>query len=192
MGLLRVIEFVTLDGVMQGFHGPDDEGGFRHHGWGAAFADEVQFRSALDAIPSTGAYLFGRRTYDELALFWPSQTDDNPMAAHLNATPKYVVTHRPGGLKWPNSHRLDDGLADGVNHLKATVKGDVAVLGSGDLVAQLFAADLVDGLRLFVHPLVMGSGRTLFPMSEEPLRLRLLDVGRTSTDVLMLNYDVDG
>jgi dihydrofolate reductase len=190
MGLLRVIEFVTLDGVMQGLHGADDEGGFQHHGWGGEYADEVQFRSAVESMPSTAAYLFGRRTYDELARFWPFQPDDNPMAAHLNATPKHVVTHRHEGLKWQNSRPLEGTLAEGVSQLKATTNGHIAVLGSGNLVAQLLAADLVDGLRLFVHPLVMGSGRQLFPRGQRPLRLRLHDVGRTSTDVLMLSYDV--
>jgi len=191
VGSLRVIEFVTLDGVMQGFHGPDDDGGFQHQGWGVEYADDIQFRSALESIPSTGAYLFGRRTYEELALFWPFQPDDNPMAAHLNATPKFVVTHRHAGLTWRNSHPLEGTLAEAVSQLKDLTTGTIAVLGSGNLVAQLLAADLVDGLRLFVHPLVMGSGRQLFPRAERPLRLRLHDVGRTSTGVLMLSYDIE-
>lgn len=191
MGSLQVIEFVTLDGVMQGLHGPDDAGGFRHHGWGVAYADDIQFRSALESIPSTGAYLFGRRTYEELALFWPFQPDDNPMAAHLNATPKFVVTHRHEGLKWRNSRPLEGTLAEAVKQLKEVTSGNIAVLGSGNLVAQLLAADLVDGLQLFVHPLVMGSGRQLFPRAEGPVRLRLHDVGRTSTDVLMLTYEIE-
>jgi len=190
MGSLQVIEFVTLDGVMQGLHGPDDEGGFQHHGWGVGYADDVQLRSALDAMPATGAYLLGRRTYEELARFWPLQPDDNPMAAHLNATPKFVVTHRRDGLTWRNSRPVDGSLAEAVNHLKDTTDGNIAVLGSGNLVAQLLAADLVDGLRLFVHPLVLGSGRQLFPRADRPLRLRLSDLGRTSTDVLMLSYDI--
>jgi dihydrofolate reductase len=188
---LQVVEFVTLDGVTQGFHGRDEAGGFQPHGWGTGYADEVQFRGAVNALPSTGAYLFGRRTYEELALFWPFQPDDNPMAAHLNSTPKYVVTHRREGLEWRNSRALDGHLTEGVNELRHTASGDVVVLGSGNLVAQLFAADLVDGLRLFVHPLVLGSGRQLFPRAQRPVRLRLGEVGRTSTDVLMLNYQIE-
>jgi dihydrofolate reductase len=191
MGSLQAVEFVTLDGVMQGFHGPDEEGGFQHDGWGAAYADEVQFRSAVEALPSTGAYLFGRRTYEELAQFWPFQPDDNPMAAHLNGTTKYVVTHRHDGLEWSNTRQLQGPVADAVSQLKATTNGNVVVLGSGNLVAQLFAAELVDGLRLFVHPIFLGSGRQLFPRDDRPLRLRLQDMGRTSTEVLMLTYAVE-
>jgi dihydrofolate reductase len=190
MGALGVTEFVTLDGVMQGFHGPDEEGGFRHSGWGTDYADDVAFRSGVDALPSTGAFLYGRRTYDELAKFWPFQPDDNPMAAHLNRTPKYVVTHRTDELSWPNSHRLEGNLIDAVTELKARTDGQVAVLGSGKLVEQLFAADLVDALHLFVHPLLLGSGRQMYPRAGRAVRLRLGEVGRTSTDVLMLTYEV--
>jgi dihydrofolate reductase len=190
MGSLQVIEFVTLDGVMQGLHGPDEEGGFRHGGWGTEYADEIQFHSALESLPSTGAYLLGRRTYEELARFWPFQPDDNPMAFHLNKTPKFVVTHRHEGLQWQNSRPLEGALTEGINQLKETTSSNIVVLGSGNLVAQLFAADLVDGVRLFVHPIVLGSGRRLCPPAERPVRLRLREVGQTSTDVLMLSYDV--
>jgi dihydrofolate reductase len=190
MGALGVTEFVTLDGVVQGFHGRDEEGGFRHSGWGSAYADDVAFRSGVDAIPSTGAFLFGRRTYEELAQFWPFQPDDNPMAAHLNRIPKYVVTHRTDELTWPNAHRVEGELVDAVAVLKARTDGQITVLGSGRLVEQLFAADLVDSLHVFVHPLLLGSGRQLYPRAGRAVRLRLGDVGRTSTDVLMLTYEV--
>src|SRR4051812_9821261 len=133
MSALGVTEFVTLDGVMQGFHGPDDEGGFRRSGWGVSYADNVGFRSGVEAMPSTAAFLFGRRTYDEMAQFWPNQPDDNPMAAHLNRTPKYVVTHRTDDLSWRNTSRLEGDLVDAVTELKERTEGSVVVLGSGRL-----------------------------------------------------------
>lgn len=188
MGALRVIEFMTLDGVVQGFHTPDARDGFLHSGWAEGYQDPAQFDAAVAALPSTGAYLFGRRTYDELSQFWPFQPDDNPMAAHLNRTPKYVVTHDVDELAWPNARRLDGDLAPAVRDVKAQTSGKVAVLGSGALIAQLLAADLVDEFQLFVHPLVLGSGHQLFPRRDLTLRLELDDVQRTSTDVVALTY----
>jgi dihydrofolate reductase len=188
MATLAVIEFMTLDGVVQGFHGRDERGGFRHSGWGEGYQDPAQFDAAVAALPSTGAYVFGRRTYDELSQFWPFQPDDNPMAAHLNRTVKYVVTHRDDELSWPNARRLEGELVTAVRDVKATTPGRVAVLGSGALVAQLLAAELVDELQLFVHPLVLGSGHELFPRLDAPLRLELQDVQRTATGVIALSY----
>ena len=191
MSALNVIEFVSLDGVMQGFHGPDDRNGFRHSGWAEGYQDQGQVDRAVEHLPASGVYLFGRRTYDELAQFWPFQPDDNPMAAHLNRRPKYVVTHRADELAWPNARRLEGDLVEGTTKLKTEADGDIAVLGSGAVVEQLVAADLVDGFHVFVHPLVLGSGHQLFPRTDQPLRLRLEDVAHTSTGVVELNYVVE-
>ena len=142
----------------------------------------------MEALPSTVAYLFGRRTYDELAAFWPFQSDDSPMAAHLNHTTKHVATHQDKPLDWANSRRLDGDLIEAVTRLNATVNGNIAVLGSGNLVEQLLDADLPDAFALFVHPLVLGGGRQLFPRHDRRVELELDDVGRTSTGVVMLSY----
>ena len=188
MSALVLVEFVSLDGVMQGFHGADERNGFLHSGWGAAYQDQEQFDRAVAGLPATGRYLLGRRTYDELARFWPLQPDDNPMAAHLNRSPKYVVTRGADELTWPNAHRLQGELVDAVTRLKSEPGGDIAVLGSGEVARQLVAADLVDGLHLYVHPLVLGSGDRLFPSLELPLRLRLDEVRTTSTGVVEIRY----
>jgi dihydrofolate reductase len=189
MGALRAVEFVSLDGVMQGFHVPDERDGFQHSGWGVGYEDEVQFRSAVAALPATKAYLFGRRTYDELAQFWPFQPDDNPMAAHLNHTPKFVATRRSDELSWSNARRLDGDLVEAVTRLKAATPGDVAILGSGALVEQLLDADLIDGFEIFLHPLVLGSGHQLFPRTDPVMRLELGTVTRTTTGVVQLSYE---
>jgi dihydrofolate reductase len=192
MGELSVVEFVTLDGVIQGFHDPDDhEGGFQHGGWGGPYQDETQFRSAVARLQPETVYLFGRRTYEQLAAFWPHQPDDNPMAAHLNRCTKYVATRTLTDLAWPNAHTIDGELVPAVTKIKAGHSGAVVVLGSQTIVAQLMEVDLVDSYRLFLHPLVLGSGRALFPPSETPFRLRLLDSAPTTTGVLMLSYAVE-
>src|ERR1700680_3624168 len=164
MGALIVVEFVTLDGVMQGFGSLDEDrdGGFEHGGWGAPYADERQFAAAAEGLSATSAYLFGQRASDKVVAFWPHPPDDNPMAPHLNATPKYVASRTLEHPTWNNARVLDHDLVPAVTKLKSTQPGDVVVLGSGALVEQLIADDLVDGYRLFLHPILLGGGKRLF------------------------------
>jgi dihydrofolate reductase len=193
MGKLMVIEFVTLDGVMQGLGSPDEDrdGGFEHGGWAAPYGDEVQQAAALNGLQATGAYLFGRRTYEKMLAFWPGQPDSNPMASHLNATPKFVATRTltDEQLTWSNARVLDGELASAVQGLKGESHGDIVVLGSGVLVQELIANELVDGYRLFLHPLLLGTGKRLFREMDRPRRLRLTGAEPTSTGVVMLSYD---
>jgi dihydrofolate reductase len=190
MGSLSIVEFITLDGVMQGVGSPDEDrdGGFEHGGWGAPYASDDQVEAAVERLPGTVAYLFGRRTYEKLAQFWPHQPDENPMAAHLNATPKYVATRTLQQLTWRNAQVLDGELVPAVTALKASIDGTITVLGSGVLVEQLSAADLVDQYQLLVHPLLLGTGKRLFRRIDSPRPLQLLDATPTSTGVLMLSY----
>jgi len=190
MGALTVVEFLTLDGVVQGFHGADERDGFRHSGWGEGYQDPAQFDAAVEHLPATGAYLFGRRTYDELSQFWPFQPDENPMAAHLNATPKYVASRTLDRVDWRNARLLEGELPDAVRALKAQDGGSIAVLGSGVLARTLFEHDLVDELELFIHPLIIGSGKRLFPESPAMRPLELVDVKPTTTGVLLARYRV--
>ncbi len=193
MRKLVVVEFVTLDGVMQGLGSPDEDrdGGFEHGGWGGAYMDDVQMRAAAEGMTATSAYLLGRRTFEKMAAFWPYQPDDNLMAAHLNATPKYVATRTLREVRevpWGNSHLLNGDLGQDVADLKADGAGNIVVLGSGELVQQLIAEDLVDEYRLFLHPLVLGTGKRLFRATAHPIELRLLEWAATTTGVLMLSY----
>lgn len=192
MAELVLAEFVTLDGVMQGFGSVDEDrdGGFELGGWGPPYGDEAQLRRAVESLPSTAAYLFGRRTYEKMAQFWPHQPDTNPIAAHLNRTVKYVASRTLDEAVWANSQLLQGELVPSVEALKARHEGTVVVLGSGVVAEQLVAADLVDGYRLFVHPIVLGTGKRLF-RSTSPRRLRLVDVTPTSTGVVMLTYQAD-
>jgi dihydrofolate reductase len=189
---LVVIEFLSLDGVMQSLGGPDEdtEGGFRHGGWSQPYMDDVLMSSSLQGIRSTDAYLFGRRTYEKFIAYWPTQPDENPMAAHLNATPKYVASRTLDRVDWRNAQLLQGAVPDAVRGLKTQDGGSIAVLGSGALVKTLFEHDLVDELRLFVHPLIIGSGKRLFPASPEMRPLELVDVQPTTTGVLLIRYRV--
>ncbi|UNX56237.1 dihydrofolate reductase family protein [Georgenia sp. TF02-10] len=194
MRRLVVIEFLTVDGVMQGLGSPeeDTDGGFTHGGWGRPYAAAVHEAVDAGGPDRTSAYLFGRRTYEKMAAYWPYQPDDVPMARRLNQAPKYVATRTLTRLDWAGAHVLDGELGAAVGRLKADGEGDLAVLGSGALVHQLMLLDLVDELRLFVHPLLLGTGKRLFRDLPRPRRLRLTAAGTTSLGTLVLGYEVSG
>jgi dihydrofolate reductase len=191
MRRLSLVEFLTLDGVMQGFGGPDEDrdGGFEHGGWGAPYATEEIAQSADEGIGATTAYLFGRKTYEHMAAHWPNEPDENPIARHLNATPKYVVTRTLTTLDWAGSQILEGEVVQSVNNLKAEGDGFITVLGSGELAQTLIEHGLVDGYRLFVHPLVLGTGKRLFRETRRPVPMRLVQCTPTSTGILMLSYE---
>jgi dihydrofolate reductase len=180
---------------MQGLGSPDEDrdGGFEHGGWGAPYGDEVLQTAAAEGMRTTTAYLYGRRTYDKMRAFWPEQPDNNPMAAHLNAMPKYVASRHlvDDDLTWANSHVVGGDLRVGVRTLKAEGDGDIAVLGSGALAQDLMAYDLVDAFHLFLHPLLLGGGKRLFNALDHPRRLRLHGVEQTTTGVVILSYETE-
>ena len=190
MRKLVVIEFLSLDGVMQSPGSPeeDTEGGFRHGGWQQQYMDDTVGAAAAKGMAGTDAYLFGRKTYQKMAAYWPTAPADDPFAAHLNPTPKYVASRTLTSLEWQNSILIDGDVADQVAKLKEQPGGNIAVLGSADLVRTLMAYDLVDEFRLFVQPLVIGSGKRLFKESDEVRKLRLIDCTTTSAGGLILGY----
>lgn len=192
MKSLALVEFLTLDGVMQGFGGPDEDraGGFEHGGWGAPYATEEIGQRAGEGIGATTAYLFGRKTYEHMAAHWPHEPDEDPIARHLNATPKYVVTRTLTGLDWAGAQILGGDVVEAVNDLKTAGDGVITVLGSGELAQLLIEHRLIDHYRLFIHPLVLGTGTRLFRETSRPLPLRLVECAPTRTGILMLTYEV--
>lgn len=190
MRTLTAVEFLTVDGVMQGLGSPDEdtEGGFTHGGWGARFTEGIDPSDNLDG---TSAYLFGRKTYQKMAEFWPQQPDTNPVAAHLNATPKFVATRTLTALDWAGAEVLGGDLDSRVRQLKADGDGGITILGSGVLVHQLMQLHLLDGLRLFVHPLLLGTGKRLFRELPEPRSLHLVSAGSTPLGSIAITYTID-
>ena len=191
MRRLVVVEFITLDGVMQSLGSPDEdtEGGFEHGGWSAPYFDEAQGKAAGEGMAATDAFLFGRKTFEKMAAFWPHQPDTDPMAAHLNKTQKYVASSTLEDPEWQPTTVLSGDVAADVNSIKQQPGANIAVLGSGLLLETLIEEGLVDEYRLFVHPLVLGSGKRLFREYPAPKRLRLVESASTSTGVLMLTYE---
>ena len=193
MRKLVAVEFVSVDGVMQGLGSPDEDrsGGFEYGGWGVPYGDAMHEVVDPADLGDTTGYLFGRRTYEKLAAFWPFQPDDNPMAASLNSSPKYVATRSGVTLGWKGSVPLRDPLLVAAEKLKSEGDGNVVVLGSGDVVRQLMTAHLLDELRLFIHPLLLGTGTRLLAELPTPRSLRLMRFGTTSMGTIAATYRLD-
>jgi dihydrofolate reductase len=188
--MLRAIEFMSLDGVIQapGHPQEDTEGGFRHGGWQREYFDEVLGARAGEGMASTDAYLFGRKTYEAMAAYWPTVSDEDPYARHLNATPKHVASRTLRSVEWKGATLIEGDVAEAVAQLKQRPGGNIAVLGSGELVRTLLRHDLVDELFVAIFPLVIGSGKLLFGEQEEPTKLSLIASDPTSTGGVMLTY----
>lgn len=193
MSKLVAVEFLSVDGVMQGLGSPDEDrdGGFERGGWGAPYGDVMHEVVDPRGLGATSAYLFGRRTYDKLAAFWPFQSNENPMAASLNSSPKHVATRTSPALEWTGAVPLHGELTEAVRKLKSEGDGDVVILGSGDVVRQLMAAGLIDELRLFIHPLLLGTGKQLFGDVPTPRALRLTSFATTSKGTVAVVYALD-
>jgi dihydrofolate reductase len=144
---------------------------------------------AAEGMAKGGAMLFGRRTFEQFASFWSTQPDDNPFAAVLNNRHKYVAsTTLEEPLSWSNSTLLKVDAMGAVAKLKEQPDNDLVVLGSGELVQSLVRANLVDEYVLLIHPLVLGTGRRLFPDGGSSADLRLVDTKTTTTGVLIATY----
>jgi dihydrofolate reductase len=192
----KVVVFtsVTLDGVMQAPGRPDEDprGGFTHGGWASAYNDPVMGAVAAEGMANTGPILLGRRTYQDFHSFWPHQTD-NPFTEVLDNSQKYVAsTTLSEPLPWKNSTLLEGDAAEAVAALKRQPGKDMVVLGSGELVQALMRRTLVDQYVLLIHPLVLGSGRRLFPDGGAPATLRLVDTKTTTTGVVVATYQQEG
>jgi dihydrofolate reductase len=186
-----VTNHLTLDGVMQAPMAPDEDrrDGFEHGGWAARNADEVMGQAMGEGIAQGGALLFGRRTYEHMAAFWPHQTDGNPYTAVLNERQKYVASRTlQGPLEWRNSTVLEGDGADAVAALREQPGKNLSVLGSGELVQALMRRNLVDEYVLLIHPVVLGTGRRMFPDGGAPATLRLVDTTTTTTGVVIATY----
>lgn len=185
----KVIVFtnLTLDGVMQAPGRPDEDrrGGFEHGGWGAPYNAMPQ---AGESVANMGALLLGRRTYENFYAVWPKRKD-SPFSAILDNLQKYVAsTTLSEPLAWINSTLLKGNVAEAVARLKGELDKDLVIMGSGELAQSLMQANLIDEYVLLIHPLVLGSGRRLFPDGGAAGTLRLVEAKTTNTGVVIVTY----
>jgi dihydrofolate reductase len=191
MRKLIVAEGLSLDGVMQAPGSPDEDrsGGFEHGGWQSPYFDEVAGAEIGKSMGETGAFLFGRRTYEIMAAYWPHQPDNAMFASVLNGLPKYVAsTTLAEPLEWAGSTLLKGEVAEAVAALKEEESGNIVVLGSGQLARHLLEHDLVDEWSLTIHPLLLGAGKRLFDGTSPLTRFELVSAIPTSTGVIMATY----
>ena len=195
MRKLVVGTFLTLDGVMQAPGGPNEdlEGGFQHGGWLVPYLDEKFGEIMTEWTKRAGAFLLGRKTYEIFAASWPKSTDPaDEIATALNTRPKYVASQTLDKVNWNNSRLLKGDIAEEVAKLKAQQGGEIQVHGSGALVQTLLKHDLIDTLRIWQFPVVIGTGKRLFGDGTIPGSFRLVDTQQTTTGAVLHVHDRAG
>jgi len=191
LGRVIVVNQLTLDGVMQGpgDAGEDTRDGFSHGGWAVPHADGELTAKMGARMGGDHAFLFGRRTYEQLLTSW--NTRGGPFKDALNNTHKYVASANPtAALEWPNSTLLHGDVPAAVSQLKQSAGTNLVIMGSGMLVSALMGAGLIDEYLLMIHPVVLGAGRRLFPGGIQA-PLRLVEGSITGKGVLVAVYEPD-
>jgi dihydrofolate reductase len=193
---LTVTTNVSVDGVMQGLGGPDEDrrGGFARGGWAPPLVDTETGEHIDQVYGGAAAFLFGRRTYEIFAGSWGTMRDmaKMPIGLALNSRPKYVASTSLTDPQWAGTSVLTGDLDAAVRDLKAKQEGELVVPGSGALVRWLLAADLVDQLDLIIYPIVLGQGTRLFPDSGPDTALDLVSSMTTSGGITIQTYRLLG
>jgi len=190
---LIVTTFLTLDGVMQAPGAPDEdeEAGFPFGGWQASYLDDVGDRELAAFMDQPFDLLLGRKTYDIFARYWPYHVDVTIGRKFGEAT-KYVASRGAPALPWDRSVLLENDVAQSIAQLKGQDGPQLHVWGSGNLVQTLRVHDLIDRYQLWIHPVLLGSGKRLFPEGTRPGALRLVDSKVSTTGVVMGTYEPAG
>jgi dihydrofolate reductase len=192
MAIIRVVNFMSLDGVVQSVLSADEdtEGGFTAGGWVSDHMDETVAKIMSEATVSASAMLLGRRTYDSFAAIWPSADPSEAPVAAMNRMPKYLVSRTRSSASWHNTTVINN-VAD-VSGIKSRTVGDIVVFGSATLLQELFRQRLVDEVWLLVFPLVIGSGKKMFPDGSPAIELWLTSSQSTPSGVVVHRYTVLG
>ncbi len=188
MRKLRILEHISLDGVIQA-PGGRNEGGddYAHGGWTARYRSAAGGEAVAEAQGKNFGLLLGRRTYDIFAGFWPT-VKNGRLAEGLNAATKYVATHRPDSLGWGPVEALGADIVGGVRRVKSKDGPDLIVWGSSTLTSVLLEQGLVDEVLLLVYPVLLGRGKRFFSDSADPRELALVSTKVVSSGVLINTY----
>ena len=188
---LTTVTNVTVDGVMQGLGGPEEDasGGFERGGWALPLFDDEAGAYLGQVYQRADAFLLGRRTYDIFAGYWRLVEDPgNPIASALNSRPKYVASTTLTDPEWAGTTVLSGDVATAVRELKSGNEGELQVHGSGALIRRLLLDGLVDEIVLLVYPVVVGQGTRLFPDRGPDTALDLVESRATSGGVTVQVY----
>jgi dihydrofolate reductase len=187
MRKIRIMEHVSLDGVLDGVFQHEDGEGFTQGGWTTPYRTPAGLAAVMEAQGVSFDLLLGRRTYDAWAGFWP-KAGDGPMASSLNAAKKYVATHRPDSLAWGPVGELGADILKGIRGVKSTDGPDLIAWGSSTLTSVLLEQGLVDEVVLIVYPVLLGRGKRFFSDRAAPRELAFVSTKVTSTGVLINTY----
>jgi dihydrofolate reductase len=192
---LTTTTMVTVDGVMQGLGGPDEDrsGGFERGGWQGPLFDNEAGTFLNEVYERADAFLFGRRTYEIFAGYWGAMANpDNPISDALNTKPKYVASTTLTEPRWADTTVLSGDVAAAIGDLKAKQEGELQVHGSGALIRWLLDNQLVDEMNLFVCPVILGQGTRLFPDAGPDVALDLVESRSTPKGITIQVYRPTG
>lgn len=185
MRKIIVLEFISLDGVMQAPGGPEEDtsGGFKYGGWTVPYSDDASGKIMAEQMAGEYDLLLGRKTYDIFAGYWPNHGDAWPQ---VNKITKYAVSKTLANPGWKNTVVIKDDAQ--LKKLKESVGPALQVYGSSVLVQTLLAQDLVDEMWLKIYPVILGSGKRLFAGGEIPAAFTLTESKTTPAGVIFANY----
>jgi dihydrofolate reductase len=189
MRTIRIIEHISLDGVIQSPGGPgeDRDGNYQYGGWSVPHADPAVGEAILAAHGKGFDLLLGRRTYDIWSGYWP-KVRSGAIAESFNAATKYVATHRPESLGWGPARDLGADIVEGLRRVKSKDGGDLIVWGSSTLTPVLLGAGLADEVVLIVYPVLLGAGKRFFSDKAPPRELALVGTEAAASGVLISTY----
>jgi len=188
MRTLRIIEHISLDGVIQ--HSADD-GDFPYGGWTAPYRTPAGAEAILAAHGEGFDLLLGRRTYDIWSAYWP-KAPSSPMADALNAATKYVATHRPDSLEWGPFEALGPDLVEGIRRIKSPDGPNLILWGSSSLTSHVLEHGLADDVVLAVYPVLLGTGKRLFAQNTPPRSFELVSTKAMPSGIILSTYKVAG
>jgi dihydrofolate reductase len=185
--------FVTLDGIMQAPGGPEEDttGNFKYGGWSVSLWDDIMMQTMGEAMQAPYDLLLGRITYEIFAAHWPFVQND-PMADKLNNARKYVVSTKLQTADWHNSMLVRGDVVEEIKKIKQEEGPEIQVHGSSNLIQTLLKHNLIDELRLWIFPVVIGNGKRLFGEGAVPANLRLIEHKTSTTGVIMAYYQPAG
>jgi dihydrofolate reductase len=187
MRKLKIIEHISLDGVIQAPGGPTEDGDYPHGGWAVPHHDPAVGEAIRAAHGQGFDLLLGRHTYDIWADYWP-KAGSNTMADSLNAATKHVATHRPESLEWGPVEALGPDIAEGVRRIKSKEGPDLIVWGSSMLTPMLLEHGFADEILLLVFPVLLGKGKRFFSDGTPPRELALTSTKAASSGVIISTY----
>lgn len=193
MRKITLLEYISLDGVIQAPGGPgeDSDAGFAHGGWSAPFDDPILDEAVETAHAARFDLLLGRRTYDIWAPYWP-HAGETPLAKKFNGATKYVATHRPESLGWGPAESLGADIVAGIRRLKAQDGPELVVWGSSSVAAALLEHGLADKIVLIVVPVILGTGKRIFPEGTPPRALKLIGTQAGKTGLMIHTFEPAG